>query len=141
MCEVKEAVVMNSSIPQSSLARTHNSSTHRNFSAMFEYFYPPPQRRPIQPPPPTLPIWRSSTDRKHKYAYIAGNISILAEPSQPRAPVVEANPFSGKKRKSVRSSFTLLTQLNLLKRRKMMRKQMHDVTTQITHQRQIHFNR
>jgi hypothetical protein len=139
-CEGNEAVVMNCSIPQSSLERTHNSSTHCNFSAMFEYFYPPPQRRPIQPPPPALPIWSSSTDCKHKYAFIVENISILTEPSQPWEPVVEANSFSGKKRKAVRSSFTLVTQLNLLTRRKMMQKQMHDVTTQISHQRHIHSN-
>ena len=141
MSEGNQVVVMDSSIPQLSLTRTHNASTHHHFSARFDYFYPPPQRRPIQPPPPALPIWRSSTDRKHRYAFIAENISILAEPSQPWEPVVEANSFYGKKRKAVRSAFTLVTQLNLLKRRKMMRKQMHDVTTLITHQRQIHFNR
>jgi hypothetical protein len=108
---------------------------------MFEYLYPPPQRGPIQPPPAALPIWRSSTVCKHKYAFITENISILTDPSQPWAPVVEANPFSRKKRKAARISFTLGTQLNLLKRRKMMQKQMHDVTTQITHQQEIHFNR
>jgi hypothetical protein len=69
---------------------------------MYEYFYPPPQKRPIQPPPPALPIWRSSTDHKHKYGFISENISILSEPSQPLEPLVEAKLFYGKKRKTVR---------------------------------------
>jgi hypothetical protein len=102
MCEGNQVVVMNSSIPQSSLTRTHNASTHHNFSAIFKYLYPPPQRQPIQPSPPTLPIWRSSTDSKHMYAFISENISILAEPSQRLEPVVETSPFSGKKKKGVR---------------------------------------
>jgi hypothetical protein len=81
---------------------THNASTHHHFSAMYEYFYPPPQRRPIQPHPSDLPIWRSSTDCKHKYAFISENISVLAETSQPLEPDVETMHFYGKKRKAVR---------------------------------------
>jgi hypothetical protein len=91
-----EAAHIDDATSQSSLTRTHHQ-----FTAMYEYFYPPLQKRPIQPPPPALPIWLSSTDRKHKYAFISENISILAEPSQPLESVVEAKIFYGKKRKAV----------------------------------------
>ena len=97
MCQGNQVTAMSSCTSQSPLTRTHHQ-----FTAMYQYFYPPPQKRPIQPPPPALPIWRSSTDRKHKYAFISENISILAEPSQPLEPVVEARLFYGKKRKAVR---------------------------------------